>query len=141
MNDSNRGAAALQDLFSRSSTPPNASDATIGQIYSAQSQPSGQLQTLYPAAENNPESHYDNDSGRAQTPLMPGSLHDDPAVVASASNADRQSALLSLLSSNPASRPPQSSGTPPSSQQHVNGSPSNHNEVQSKLILEQLMVG
>lgn len=137
MDSGSRGNAALQDLFFRSPTPPGSKD-TIGNIYSGQNLSTDQVSSLFPRGS---DPLYENESGRAKSPHMPGSLHDDPAVTIAASNADRQSTLLSLLSTNPNPRP-QQVGTPPAHVHHSgDSSPTGHNEAQGKLLLEQLMAG
>ncbi|KAG6909845.1 hypothetical protein DXG01_015118 [Tephrocybe rancida] len=163
----------LAELFSRGSTPPAQQQQ--------QPQPQQQQQQL-PVSSNSSPTQIDSlfhhltidrqqqsgahssdnyASSASVTSLL--SLTNEPitssASNASATNADRQSALLSLLGAGPSSAtrgvpppppvpapvagpPVQQVPTPPgSSQRSGSGSTPTHNEAQGKFLLEQLMAG
>ncbi|KAF7338662.1 hypothetical protein MVEN_02092700 [Mycena venus] len=158
----NRTNNQIPDLFSRGSTPPITSQPSLQQQYSNSHNASpNQIDSLFhhlsSSTEHQPESYLNS------APLTPAMTSSDehqepqqqqqqqppqqvPPSVSTASNADRQSALLSLLSG-PTNPPraavganPQQVPTPPSASTRSNASPT-HNETQGKILLEQLMSG
>ncbi|TFK42749.1 hypothetical protein BDQ12DRAFT_676749 [Crucibulum laeve] len=167
----------IHELFSRAPTPPphqqqhqhfsapsshisnSSSPNQIDALFHHITSPSDQQQQLPQNQNQNQNQHIQHPSGDSfaasapVSPLMP--FTNEPAhsgTSAASSNAtpgERQSALLSLLSSPPSNlnpRPapapnplPQQVPTPPGSQRS-NASPT-HNETQGKILLEQLMAG
>ncbi|KAJ6500470.1 hypothetical protein C8R45DRAFT_863011 [Mycena sanguinolenta] len=152
----NRANNQITDLFSRGSTPPPASQPPLQQQYSNPHNPPSQIDSLFhhlgSSSEHQPDSYLNS---APTTPIMTSSDEQQPQQQQppqqappsiSTSNADRQSALLSLLSG-PANPPrsgpganPQQVPTPPSASSRSNASPT-HNETQGKILLEQLMSG
>ncbi|KAG5645898.1 hypothetical protein DXG03_005045 [Asterophora parasitica] len=159
----------LQKLFSRGSSPPAQPQPQIHQPLSRNPSPN-QIDSLFHNLTA-PSDHQvqsatqlpNNYGSSASVTSLLSSLTDEPiapsisSTTTSATNADRQSALLSLLGGgpvplNPRGLPPpaavagpsqpQQVPTPPgSSQRSHNGSTPTHQEVQGKYLLEQLMAG
>ncbi|KAF8078122.1 hypothetical protein FPV67DRAFT_1464268 [Lyophyllum atratum] len=153
----------LHELFSRGSTPPvqpqplqppisnNSSPNQIDSLFHHLTTPSDH--------QHQSGGHISDNYGSSASVTSLLSLTDEPitssASNASATNADRQSALLSLLGSGPSTfnprgvpsagtgpAMPQQVPTPPgSSQRSGSGSTPTHNETQGKFLLEQLMAG
>ncbi|KAJ7090254.1 hypothetical protein B0H15DRAFT_255005 [Mycena belliarum] len=143
----NRANASIQDLFSRGSTPPIPSQPSLQQQYSNSHNASpNQIDSLFhhlSSSDNQPETY----NSAPPTPVLSSSDEQQPvpSVSASASNADRQSALLSLLGApvlprGAAPPNPQQVPTPPSASTRSEAS-ATHNEAQGKILLEQLMSG
>jgi hypothetical protein len=144
-----------RDLFSRGSTPPIASQPSLQQQYSNSHNTSpNQIDSLFHNIGSSSDHHSDTYlNSEPATPIMTSSdeqpQQQQPPQIPpsiSTSSADRQSALLSLLSG-PANPPrgapavnPQQVPTPPSASTRSNASPT-HNETQGKILLEQLMSG
>ncbi|KAG6869084.1 hypothetical protein C0993_003404 [Termitomyces sp. T159_Od127] len=156
----------LAELFSRGSTPP-----ATQQQQSLQQPPSNasptQIDSLFKhlAVDHQPQAsgHVSDTYGTSASASSLLSLADEPISSAasntSATNAERQNALLTLLgggtstmnvcgvpvqASVPVSGPvvPQPVPTPPgSSQRSGSGGTPTHNEAQGKYLLEQLMAG
>ncbi|CAK5279371.1 unnamed protein product [Mycena citricolor] len=144
--DSRPNPPTLQELFSRGSTPPVPTQPSLppfGNSNASSSQIDSLFQQLTASAPEQTQSE-----GYHSGPATPGTSNDEqPASTSSVpnSNADRQSALLSLLSGQPNPRPapppnPQQVPTPPSASSRSGTSPT-HNETQGKILLEQLMSG
>ncbi|KAJ7093204.1 hypothetical protein C8R44DRAFT_815841 [Mycena epipterygia] len=147
----NRANNPIQDLFSRGSTPPIVPQPSLQQQYSNSHNASpNQIDSLFhhlssSSSEHQPETYLNS---TPSTPVM--SSNDEQPVsssISTSTNADRQSALLSLLGppANPrgaAANPqnPQQVPTPPSASTRSGASPT-HNETQGKILLEQLMSG
>jgi hypothetical protein len=149
-----------RDLFSRGSTPPIVSQLPLSQPplqqqYSNSHNASpNQIDSLFHHLSSTTDHHsepYLNST--PTTPIMTSSDEQPqqqqqpqvPASISTSSNADRQSALLSLLGgpANPRGATnvnPQQVPTPPSASSRSNASPT-HNETQGKILLEQLMSG
>lgn len=146
----NRANNSIQDMFSRGSTPPIVPQPSLQQQYSNPHNASpNQIDSLFhhlsSSSEHQPETYLNS---APSSPVM--SSNDEQPVsssVSTSTNADRQSALLSLLGppTNPrgaAANPqnPQQVPTPPSASTRSGASPT-HNETQGKILLEQLMSG
>ncbi|KAJ7273234.1 hypothetical protein C8J57DRAFT_1317219 [Mycena rebaudengoi] len=146
----NRANNSIPDLFSRGSTPPV--PQSLQQQYSPSSNASpNQIDTLF---------HHMSSASDHQHQQQPEQYHDSPPSPVMSSNdeqplsssvstttttADRQSALLSLLGGPGNQRGsvgsnPQQVPTPPSASTRSNASPT-HNDIQGKILLEQLMSG
>ncbi|KAF7311567.1 hypothetical protein MKEN_01059300 [Mycena kentingensis (nom. inval.)] len=127
------------DLFSRGSTPPPSSQPQPQQFGHTHESSNTQIDSLFQHLSP-PDDSYQ--SG----PTTPITSNDEQTPPAPNSNADRQTALLSLLSgpapatarAPPAN--PQQVPTPPSASSRSGTSPT-HNETQGKILLEQLMAG
>ncbi|KAJ7756874.1 hypothetical protein DFH07DRAFT_919930 [Mycena maculata] len=148
--DNNRSNNQLQDLFSRGSTPPIGSQPSLQQYSNSQNASPNQIDSLFHHLSS-PDDHQSETylNSAPSTPVMSSNDEQQPQPVAtnisSSTNADRQSALLSLLSApaNPrgaAGPNPQQVPTPPSASTRSDASPT-HNETQGKILLEQLMSG
>ncbi|KAJ7197192.1 hypothetical protein GGX14DRAFT_471760 [Mycena pura] len=134
-----------QDPFSRGSTPPLPSQPQFSASHdTSNTQIDSLFHHLSSSADYQPEMYHDN-SGPA-TPVTSNDEQPVSSPMSNTTNADRQSALLSLLSSapaNPRTAPapnPQQVPTPPSASTRSGASPT-HNETQGKILLEQLMSG
>ncbi|KAJ7445739.1 hypothetical protein B0H11DRAFT_2086645 [Mycena galericulata] len=149
----NRANNQIPDLFSRGSTPPIPSQpGSLQQQYSNSHNTSpNQIDSLFHhLSSSNDHQAEPYTSSAPSTPVMSSNDEQQPqqpvsASISASSNADRQSALLSLLSgpANPrgAAVPnPQQVPTPPSASTRSGASPT-HNETQGKILLEQLMSG
>ncbi|KAF7295306.1 hypothetical protein MIND_01069900 [Mycena indigotica] len=138
------------DLFSRGSTPPIASQQPPQPFVGPPPHESSNshIDSLFHQL-NASASSTDQQSEAYSGPATPITSNDEqtpqaPASISS-SNADRQSALLSLLGGAPATTRappanPQQVPTPPSASTRSGASPT-HNETQGKILLEQLMSG
>ncbi|TFK67911.1 hypothetical protein BDN72DRAFT_842508 [Pluteus cervinus] len=159
----------LQELFSRGNTPPtqppfpapvlqnDSAQSHIDSLFQQLAAPSDQAHTLSQRSSQQSQPQSEPHPTSSSAPVTPAAppvdepISTPPAPSSSASAADRQSALLSLLGGPPpalASRPQPAAGTsqptqvptPPGPAQRVESSPS-HNEAQGKFLLEQLMAG
>ncbi|KAJ7074239.1 hypothetical protein C8F01DRAFT_1099751 [Mycena amicta] len=137
------------DLFSRGSTPPVVSQQQP-QFSPSHEGSNSHIDSLFhhlSASASSTDHQSDVYSGPA-TPITSNDEQTPPAPPSiSSSNADRQSALLSLLSgptgtTRPPPINPQQVPTPPSaSTRSGSGASPTHNETQGKILLEQLMSG
>ncbi|KAK7023928.1 hypothetical protein R3P38DRAFT_2954957 [Favolaschia claudopus] len=158
--DNRANAQIPADLFSRGSTPPIAPQPSLQQFSTSHNDSPNQIDSLFhhlSSSSDHQSEPYLNSA--PPTPIMTSSDEQQPhpqapppqqqpvpQSISNASNADRQSALLSLLSG-PTNPPrgivgtnPQQVPTPPSASSRSNASPT-HNETQGKILLEQLMSG
>ncbi|KAG5342201.1 hypothetical protein C0989_004513 [Termitomyces sp. Mn162] len=154
----------LAELFSRGSTPPASQQQQPLQPPSSNASPT-QIDSLFQHLtvdrQQQPSGHVPDTYGSSASMSTLLSLTDEPisntTSNAGATNAERQTALLSLLGGGsstinprgtqaqaPAPAPvvPQQVPTPPgSSQRSGTGETPTHNETQGKYLLEQLMAG
>ncbi|KAJ7771739.1 hypothetical protein B0H16DRAFT_1660701 [Mycena metata] len=152
MDPSNRANNQIPALFSRGSTPPIPQQ----QFSTSQNASPNQIDSLFHHLSSGAQEHQSNQSEPvylSSAPVSPVMTSDDQLqpqqqqqqqAMPTASNADRQSALLSLLGGAANARAPapnpQQVPTPPSASTRSGASPT-HNEAQGKILLEQLMSG
>ncbi|KAJ7702347.1 hypothetical protein B0H17DRAFT_1043830 [Mycena rosella] len=145
----NRANNTIPDLFSRGSTPPIASQPSLQQYSNSQNASPNQIDSLFHHLSSSSDHQPETYNSAPSTPMMSSNdEHEQQPVsssISASSNADRQSALLSLLGAPAAPRVapapnPQQVPTPPSASTRSGASPT-HNETQGKILLEQLMSG
>ncbi|KAJ7470309.1 hypothetical protein FB451DRAFT_1253314 [Mycena latifolia] len=145
----NRANNPIQDLFSRGSTPPIAPQPSLQQQYShSQNASPNQIDSLFHHLSSSSEHQPETYNSAPSTPIMSSNDEQPPvSSVSTSTNADRQSALLSLFSApvnvntrGAAASNPQQVPTPPSASTRSEASPT-HSETQGKILLEQLMSG
>ncbi|KAJ6547097.1 hypothetical protein B0H19DRAFT_1163992 [Mycena capillaripes] len=149
----NRANNSIQDLFSRGATPPIAPQPSLQQYSNPHDSAPNQIDSLFHHLSSS--SDHQSETYLNSAPVSPVMTSSDDqqqpqqqqqqVPPSTSSNADRQSALLSLLGgpANPrgaAGVNPQQVPTPPSASTRSNASPT-HNETQGKILLEQLMSG
>lgn len=145
----------LHELFSRGSTPPVQQSQPLHPPLSNTSSPN-QIDSLFhqlspPDQHHQSAGHVSDSYGSSASVTSLLSLTDEPvtssASTTSATNADRQSALLSLLGTPSSLNVRAGTGPvagPPMPQQQVPtppGAAASQNEAQGKFLLEQLMAG
>ncbi|KAJ6618338.1 hypothetical protein B0H10DRAFT_2030437 [Mycena sp. CBHHK59/15] len=145
----NRANNPIQDLFSRGSTPP-VQQSLQQQYPNPHNASPNEIDSLFHHLSSSSDHQHQQSSAylnsAPSTPVMSSNDEQPPSSsVSTSTNADRQSALLSLLGGpanprGPVATNPQQVPTPPSSATRSGASPT-HNETQGKILLEQLMSG